>query len=41
MTLGSADRVDHFVQVSLRTGTTDLTTTPLWHFNGRTLAAQD
>jgi hypothetical protein len=36
-----ADRVDHFVQISLRSGTTDLTTTPLWHFNGRTLAAQN
>jgi hypothetical protein len=41
MALGTADRVDHFVQVSLRTGTTELTTTPLWHFNGRTLAAED
>jgi hypothetical protein len=39
MALGAADRVDHFVQVTLRTGTTEIITTPLWHFNGRTLAA--
>jgi hypothetical protein len=39
--LAAADRVDHFVQLSLRTGTTEITTTPLWHFNGRTLAAQN
>jgi Protein of unknown function (DUF3604) len=41
MTLAAADRADHFVQVSLRTGTTEITTTPLWHFNGRTLAAKN
>ncbi len=40
MVLEAADRVDHFVTVTLRSGTTEITTTPLWHFNGRTLATQ-
>ncbi len=40
MSLAAADRVDHFVQISIETGTTVITTTPLWHFTGRTLGAQ-
>jgi Protein of unknown function (DUF3604) len=37
LSLASADRVDHFLEVSIGAGGTDVTTTPLWHFNGQTL----
>jgi hypothetical protein len=40
MGLPGADRTDHFVQVTLRTGVTEITTTPLWRFKGRTLFAK-
>jgi hypothetical protein len=40
MALSGADRTDHFVQVMLRTGVTEITTTPLWRFKGRTLVAK-
>jgi hypothetical protein len=39
LALPNADRADHFIEVSLRGGTADLTTTPLWRFNGRALVA--
>jgi hypothetical protein len=41
MSLAAADRVDHFVEVSLQTGTTEITTTPFWHWSGRTLVTQN
>jgi hypothetical protein len=41
MSLAAADRVDHFVEISLRTGTTEIATTPFWHASGRTLVAQN
>jgi hypothetical protein len=41
LALPNADRVDHFVEVSLRGGTADITTTRLWQFNGSTLAAKN
>jgi len=41
LALPNADRADHFVEVSLRGGTADVTTTPLWHFNGRVLAVKN
>lgn len=40
MALSNADRADHFIEVSLRAGTTDVTTTPLWHWNGKTLSTK-
>src|SRR5437762_12649074 len=39
--LSAADRVDHFIEVSLRAGTAAVTTTPLWHFDGTSLVAKD
>jgi hypothetical protein len=39
--LAAADRVDHFVEVSLHAGTATVTTTPLWHFAGHALVALD
>jgi hypothetical protein len=39
--LSRADRVDHFIQISLHAGTADVLTTPLWHFNGRSLLVTD
>ena len=41
MVLAGADRVDHFVEISLRAGSTEISTTPFWRFNGRTLVAQN
>jgi hypothetical protein len=35
--LANADRVDHFLEVSIRGGTADLTVTPLWRFQGKVL----
>jgi hypothetical protein len=40
MALPGADRTDHFVQVTLRTGVTEITTTPLWRFKGKTLVTK-
>jgi Protein of unknown function (DUF3604) len=39
MSLSNADPIDHFVEVSLRGGTAELTSTPLWRQSGKTLAA--
>jgi len=39
--LSAADRVDHFIEVSLRAGTAAVRTTPLWHFDGKSLVAMD
>ena len=39
--LSAADRVDHFIEVSLRAGTAAVTTTPLWRFDGTSLVATD
>ncbi len=39
--LSAADRVDHFIEVSLRAGTAAVTTTPLWHFDGKALVTRD
>jgi len=41
LSLAAADRVDHFLEVSLRAGTADLTTTPLWQWDGRVLMARN
>ncbi len=41
LALSAADRVDHFIEISLRAGTAAITTTPLWHFNGRSLLVTD
>ena len=38
-TLAAADRTDHFVELSLRGGTADVTTTPFWQMAGRRLVA--
>jgi hypothetical protein len=40
LSLAAADRVDHFVEISIRAGTSDVTTTPLWRFDGRKLVAE-
>src|SRR5439155_1300624 len=39
--LSAADRVDHFIEVSLRADTAAVTTTPLWHFDGTSLVTRD
>ena len=39
--LSAADRIDHFIEVSLRAGTAAVTTTPLWHYDGKSLVAMD
>ena len=39
--LPAADRVDHFVEVSVRTSTAAIGTTSLWRFTGSTLVAID
>jgi hypothetical protein len=39
--LSGADRVDHFIEVSLRAGTAAITATPLWHFNARSVLVTD
>ena len=39
--LSAADRLDHFIEVSLRAGTAAVTTTPLWHFDGTSLVTKD
>jgi len=38
LALPNADRVDHFVEVSLQGGTAHVTATPLWHVRGKALA---
>ena len=40
MSLAGADRVDHFIEISLRTGNTEITTTPFWQANGLKLVTQ-
>src|SRR5262249_41013900 len=38
--LSTADRVDHFMEISLRAGNTSITTTPLWRVDGSKLVAK-
>jgi hypothetical protein len=38
--LDGADRTRHFVSLSLKTGPIEITTTPLWEWNGRRLATR-
>jgi hypothetical protein len=33
----NADRVDHFIEIAIRAGTTEITATPLWRWNGSAL----
>ena len=40
LSLAAADRAIHFIEVSLHAGLADLSTTPVWFFNGNTLVAQ-
>jgi hypothetical protein len=37
LSLSAADRVDHFIEVSLSAGTAAVATTPLWHLKGKSL----
>jgi hypothetical protein len=39
--LAAADRVDHFIELSLEAGTTTISTTQLWQWNGRALIAKN
>jgi hypothetical protein len=39
LSLAAADHVDHFLEIALHSGTTDISTTPLWHWTGRALVA--
>ena len=39
--LAGADRVDHFVELSLHAGDRTVTTTSLWHFDGKSLVVND
>jgi hypothetical protein len=41
LSLAAADRSDHFVELTIQAGTTSITTTPLWRFDGRSLAARN
>jgi len=41
LALSAADRIDHFVEVSLHAGTATVTTTPLWHVGGKALVASN
>ena len=41
LSLAAADRVDHFVRVSLQAGVSEIATTPLFHFDGRMLVARN
>ena len=41
LSLAAADRVDHFIEISLRAGTAAVSTTPLWHFDGQSLVTSD
>jgi uncharacterized protein DUF3604 len=41
VSLAGADRVDHFIEVSITAGTASVTTTPLWHVAGKALVAVD
>jgi hypothetical protein len=41
LALAAADRVDHFIEVSLRAGTSTVATTSLWRFDGKSLSARD
>jgi hypothetical protein len=36
----AADRVDHFIELSLQAGTFEITTSPLWQFTGTRLATR-
>jgi len=38
--LSNADAVDHFIEVSVRSGTVDVRTTPLWRVQGESLVAR-
>lgn len=39
--LGGADRTDHFVEVSLKNGTSEIAATPLWRFTGSALSTSN
>jgi len=41
VSLAGADRVDHFIEVSISAGSATVTTTPLWHVAGKALVAVD
>ena len=41
LALAAADRVDHFVEVSLHAGSITVTATPLWHVSRNTLVAMN
>jgi hypothetical protein len=40
LVLDAADRADHFIEVSLRAGTTEISATPLWRFEGKALTTR-
>src|SRR5262249_32913717 len=39
--LSGADRVEHFIEISLGIGTAAVTATPLWHFDGKSLVTKN
>jgi hypothetical protein len=39
-TFAAADRVDHFIELSVRAGTFEIRSTPLWQFSGKRLATR-
>jgi hypothetical protein len=41
LALAAADRVDHFVEVSLHAGSITVTATPLWHVSRNTLVTMN
>jgi hypothetical protein len=41
VSLVGADRVDHFIELSIQAGSATVTTTPLWHVAGKALVAVD